>query len=88
MITGADHLAALVPFATHRKQHATWRLGLHWGLGHAGGVALIGLLVWLLKDSAAAEWLSNGAEWLVGLILIAVGAVSYTHLTLPTILLV
>ena len=80
VITGADHLAALAPFATHRKQHATWRLGLHWGLGHAGGVARIGLLVWLLKDSAAAEWLSNGAEWLVGLILIAVGALGIRSL--------
>ena len=80
MITGADHLAALAPFATHRKQHATWRLGLHWGLGHAGGVALIGLLVWLLKDSSAAEWLSYGAEWLVGLILIAVGALGIRSL--------
>ena len=80
MITGADHLAALAPFATHRKPHATWRLGLPWGLGHAGGVALIGLLVWLLKDSAAAEWLSSGAEWLVGLILIAVGALGIRSL--------
>ena len=80
VISGADHLAALAPFAARREQHAAWRLGLHWGLGHAGGVALIGLLVWLLKDSAAAEWLSNGAEWLVSLILIAVGALGIRSL--------
>ena len=80
VITGADHLAALAPFATHRKQHATWRLGLHWGLGHAGGVVLIGLRVGLRKDSAAAEGLSSGAEWLGGLILIAVGALGIRSL--------
>ena len=74
VISGADHLAALAPFAARREQHAAWRLGLHWGLGHAGGVALIGLLVWLLKGTAAAEWLSSGAEQLVGVLLIAVGA--------------
>ena len=55
VISGADHLAALAPFAARREQHAAWRLGLHWGLGHACGVALIGLLVWLLKGTAAAE---------------------------------
>ena len=80
MISGVDHLAALAPFAARREQHTAWRLGLHWGLGHACGVALIGLLVWLLKDSTAAEWLSSGAEWLVGLILIAVGALGIRSL--------
>ena len=79
-ITGADHLAALAPFAAHRKQHAAWRLGLHWGLGHAGGIALIGLLVWLFKGTAASEWLSSGAEQLVGVLLIAVGALGIRSL--------
>lgn len=80
VISGADHLAALAPFAARREQHAAWRLGLHWGLGHAGGVALIGLLVWLLKGTAAAEWLSSGAEQLVGVLLIAVGALGIRSL--------
>ena len=80
VLSGADHLAALAPFATHRKQNAAWRLGLHWGLGHAGGIALIGLLVWLLKGTAGAEWLSSGAERLVGLILIAGGALGIRSL--------
>jgi len=80
VISGADHLAALAPFAARREPQATWRLGLHWGLGHAGGIALIGLLVWLLKGTAAAEWLSSGAEQLVGVMLIAVGAVGMRSL--------
>jgi len=80
VISGADHLAALAPFAARREQHAAWRLGLHWGIGHAGGIALIGLLVWLLKGTAAAEWLSSGAEQLVGVMLIAVGTLSIRSL--------
>ena len=80
VISGADHLAALAPFAARREQHAAWRLGLHWGLGHAGGVALIGLLVWLLKGTAAVEWLSSGAEQLGGVMLVAVGALGIRSL--------
>ena len=80
VVSGADHMAALAPFATRREQQAAWRLGLQWGLGHAGGVALIGLLVWLLKGTAAAEWLSSGAEWLVGLALVAVGSLGIRSL--------
>ncbi|MDP6794553.1 MAG: hypothetical protein QF721_10775 [Verrucomicrobiota bacterium] len=80
VVSGADHLAALAPFAARREQQATWRLGLHWGIGHAGGVALIGLLIWLLKGSDAAEWLSIGAEWLVGVVLVAVGALGIRSL--------
>ena len=80
MISGADHLAALAPFAARRESHAAWRLGLHWGLGHAGGVALIGLLVWLLKGPAAVERLSSSAEQLVGVMLIAVGALGIRSL--------
>ena len=80
VISGADHLAALAPFAARREQHAAWRLGLHRGIGHAGGIALIGLLVWLLKGTAAAEWLSSGAEQLVGVMLIAVGTLSIRSL--------
>ena len=80
VVSGADHMAALAPFATRREQQAAWRLGLQWGLGHAGGVALIGLLVWLLKGTAAAEWLSSGAEWLVGVALVAVGSLGIRSL--------
>ena len=80
VISGADHLAALAPFAARREQHAAWRLGLHWGLGHACGVALIGLLVWLLKVTTAAEWLSTGAEQLVGVLLISIGALGIRSL--------
>ena len=74
VISGADHMAALAPFATRRGTSESWRLGYNWGLGHATGISMIGLLIWQLKDTAAANWVSNGAEWLVGLLLVAFGA--------------
>ena len=74
VISGADHMAALAPFATRRGTSESWRLGYNWGLGHATGISMIGLLIWLLKDTTAANWVSNGAEWLVGLLLVVFGA--------------
>ena len=74
VISGADHMAALAPFATRRGTSESWRLGYNWGLGHATGISMIGLLIWQLKDTTAANWVSNGAEWLVGLLLVAFGA--------------
>ena len=75
VVTGPDHLAALAPCASRDNGNAaTWRLGLRWGLGHAAGVAVIGLFMWLLKDTAAVEGLSAWAERLVGAVLIVVGA--------------
>ncbi len=74
VVTGPDHLAALAPFASRNGRTATWRLGLRWGLGHAAGVAVVGMLLWLLKDTALVEGFSAWAERLVGVLLIAVGA--------------
>jgi hypothetical protein len=75
VVTGPDHLAALAPYASRDNGNtAKWCLGLRWGLGHAAGVAVIGLLLWLLKDSATVEGLSAWAERLVGAVLIVVGA--------------
>ncbi|MDD9865935.1 MAG: nickel transporter, partial [Verrucomicrobiales bacterium] len=74
VVTGPDHLAALTPFASRDGHAATWRLGLRWGLGHAAGVAVVGMLLWLLKDTAMVEGFSAWAERLVGVLLIAVGA--------------
>ena len=75
VFTGPDHLAALAPFATRSETTRPWHLGLRWGIGHAAGATFIGLIIWLLKDSAYVENLSAGAETIVGVLLILVGAI-------------
>ena len=77
VFTGPDHLAALAPFASRSETIKPWHLGLRWGIGHAAGATLIGLIIWLLKDSAYVENLSAGAENIVGLLLILVGAIGF-----------
>ena len=75
VFTGPDHLAALVPFTSRSETTRPWNLGLRWGIGHAVGAIFIGLIIWLLKDSVYVENLSAGAENIVGVLLILVGAI-------------
>ena len=82
VFTGPDHLAALAPFAVRKENTATWHLGLRWGIGHAVGVAFIGVLIWLLKDSSYVAGISTWAENLVGALLILTGIIGiYTVLS-------
>ena len=79
VLLGPDHLAALAPLALGRREGAL-RAGLRWGLGHAGAVALLCALVLLLRESLPLEALSGWAERLVGLSLVAVGALALARL--------
>lgn len=70
-ITGPDHLAAVAPLATGRR--ASW-VGLSWGAGHAGGVALVALALWLLGRAVELEAVGLVGERVVGISLVVVGA--------------
>jgi len=72
VLSGPDHLAAVAPYAAQQRRQA-WRVGLRWGLGHTGGVLLIGVLLLLLRGALPVRWLSAGSERLVGAVLIAIG---------------
>lgn len=72
VVAGADHLAVVAPLAASRRRGA-WRTGLRWGLGHAGGVAVIGAAAALLREVLPLEQLTAWSERIVGLSLIAVG---------------
>lgn len=74
VFSGPDHLAAVAPLAVERKR-PTWLHGLVWGLGHAAGVAMIGLLYCLFRESGFVTHVSLGAEKIVGLALIWMGIV-------------
>lgn len=72
VITGPDHLAAVVPFAIESKKKA-WKIGLFWGIGHLAGMLMVGLLFVLFKELIPIERISNYSEQLVGFVLIGIG---------------
>ena len=72
VITGPDHLAAVVPFAIESKKKA-WKIGLFWGIGHLVGMVSIGILFVVFKELIPVDSISEYSEQLVGLVLIGIG---------------
>lgn len=72
VITGPDHLAAVMPFAVESKKKA-WKIGLSWGIGHIAGMIAIGILFALFKELIPVNEISNHSEQLVGIVLIGIG---------------
>ncbi|MDG1729172.1 MAG: sulfite exporter TauE/SafE family protein [Algibacter sp.] len=79
VITGPDHLAAVIPFAIESKKSA-WKIGLFWGIGHLLGMVLIGVLFLIFREVIPVEEISNYSEQLVGLVLIFIGVWSFYKL--------
>ncbi len=72
VVAGPDHLAAVSPFSVGRGRKA-WKVGFRWGIGHALGTLVVGLVALLARDLIPVELLSTWGERLVGVVLIAVG---------------
>ena len=72
VFAGPDHLAAVAPLAVEQRQQH-WRPGLNWGMGHTGGVLVVGLLALLFRELLPVELLSAWGERLVGVVLIGIG---------------
>ncbi len=72
VVSGPDHLAAVSPIALRAKRRA-WTIGLAWGIGHVGGMLLIGLLFFFFRDVLPIEAISENSERIVGVMLIAIG---------------
>ena len=72
VLSGPDHLAAIAPYAVDGKTGA-WRTGVRWGVGHATGALVVGLLVFALREALPVETISAWSERLVGLALIGIG---------------
>lgn len=70
VVAGPDHLAAVASLPTHRR---AWRTGAVWGLGHAAGIGLVGLLLWLLGGALDLQRLGEWGEIVVGVALLAAG---------------
>ncbi len=72
VLAGPDHLAAVAPLAANGEGRP-WRSGLFWGVGHAGGVLLVGLLAILLREVLPIDRIAGVSEQLVGVVLIGIG---------------
>ena len=72
VFSGPDHLAAIAPLAMKRVKSA-WRTGMRWGIGHASGVAFVGILSLLLRGLLPVNLISNWSDRLVGAVLIGIG---------------
>ena len=79
VITGPDHLAAVLPFAIESKRKA-WKVGLFWGIGHLLGMVSIGLLFLIFRNLIPVESISQHSEALVGLVLIGIGIWSFLRI--------
>ncbi|MBX3184197.1 MAG: hypothetical protein KF915_16340 [Polyangiaceae bacterium] len=72
-MSGPDHVAAVAPLTLDGRRSGLV-LGLIWGLGHGAGVAVIGAVLWLAKGAVPIDTASAWAEFLVGFLLIGMGA--------------
>jgi hypothetical protein len=72
VLSGPDHLAAVAPLAAGSTGRR-WRAGFSWGVGHTGGVLVVGLLAILLRGLLPVDEISSWSERLVGVALMAVG---------------
>jgi ABC-type nickel/cobalt efflux system permease component RcnA len=73
VVTGPDHLAAVTPLAIENRKKA-WHIGFAWGMGHVLGMLLIGLLYLAFREMIDVEKISGYSEYLVGIVLIGIGA--------------
>ncbi len=72
VFAGPDHLAAVAPLAAD-KTLRSWKVGFRWGIGHASGVLVVGIVSLLLREVLPIERLSSWSERFIGLVLIAIG---------------
>src|SRR5215471_11582691 len=72
VFSGPDHLAAIAPLAM-KRQRSAWLTGLRWGVGHASGVAFVGILSLMLRGVLPVDLISNWSDRLVGVLLIGIG---------------
>jgi len=73
VVSGPDHLVAVAPLAI-KKPALGLRVGTAWGLGHATGVIVLGLLGVAARSFIDVGRISVWSEVLVGFVLIGIGA--------------
>lgn len=74
-LTGPDHLAALAPLCIGQAKLESAVVGVLWGCGHDAGQIIFGVIFLLLKGKLKIESLQVWASRVVGITLLAIGAV-------------
>lgn len=77
-VLGPDHVAALAPFSVEARRRA-WSVGLRWGVGHAIGIVGVAIAFAVLADRFDLRPLAATGNYLVGAVLVAVGAWGLAH---------
>jgi sulfite exporter TauE/SafE len=72
VITGPDHLAVVSPLVIENRNNAS-AFGLKWGIGHTGGVCLLGFLAVAFREVIPLNYISGYSERMIGIILIWIG---------------
>ncbi len=55
------------------RSRRPWMVGIRWGIGHAGGVILVGAIAYFFRELLTSHVLMSWSERLVGIALIAIG---------------
>eukprot|EP00850_Spirogloea_muscicola_P020687 SM000223S07315 [mRNA] locus=s223:220345:221832:+ [translate_table: standard] len=84
-LTGPDHLAALAPLSIGRSRLQSAAIGVLWGLGHDAGQLLFGALFIALKERLRMELVKSWGTRVVGLTLLAIGAMGVKEAREPVI---
>eukprot|EP00271_Cylindrocystis_brebissonii_P014289 TRINITY_DN35600_c0_g1_i1.p1 TRINITY_DN35600_c0_g1~~TRINITY_DN35600_c0_g1_i1.p1 ORF type:complete len:419 (+),score=52.82 TRINITY_DN35600_c0_g1_i1:58-1314(+) len=78
-LSGPDHLAALAPLSIGRTKLESAAVGALWGCGHDVGQVLFGILFVLLEDQLKIDIFRKWGARVVGLTLMAIGAVGISE---------
>jgi hypothetical protein len=78
VLLAPDHLVALLVFSAEARQRA-WRVGLSWGLGHAGAISAVALVFLEARERLRWDFLTGYSDALGALILVAIGAWGLYH---------
>lgn len=79
-LTGPDHVLSLGPVAL-RHPRESFRIGLHWGIGHAAGTLLLGLPALFLAHRFDLAMLAERGTRVAGAVLMVTAALSLYSLS-------
>jgi ABC-type nickel/cobalt efflux system permease component RcnA len=71
-VLSPDHLATIITLSACQGTKAFW-FGIQWGLGHLGGMAIIGTIFTLLRAGTDFEAYEHYMDYMVGFVLVGMG---------------